>query len=155
MIPLSDKAVKTLQLSIKDKKGKEMKDESLSRIAKERKQRENALEQLNALNASKEILVQDDVLIVSICHTLAAPLRKQEKERTEADNQIIETILHLLSNLSYICRVGNSVTTAELIKYQEVHYKLIQRFEVSNHVQFFTAICNYIIVLRALFSILL
>ena len=131
LLPISEKTMKTLKSHVKsDKKSQETKEESLERITGEKYSIENANEQIRSLLLFKESLINSD-LFSNICVTLSGPLRKLETERTEGENQIIETVLHILSNLSSIHTIGDSATTAEKMKSKELQCKLIYMFDVS------------------------
>ncbi len=98
LTPVSEKTSKILKSVVAtDRKGIENKDEFHSRVDQEIALKSNALEQISALLAFKEAMVADDSsLFNAICNTLAGPLRKSEKDRKDGENQIIETVLHLL-----------------------------------------------------------
>lgn len=130
IIPLSDKAISHLNLKITDRKSNETKEEYLIRVNIQKKLKENATEQLLALIALKGVISSEDTLFHCICNTLIGPLRKEEKERTEGEIQIIETVLHILSNLSSIHAIGNSINLPEIVKSQELHCLLIEKFNV-------------------------
>ena len=129
VIPVSDNTIKTLNMAIAEKKPSEPKEDSLVRIRDEKKAKENANQQQTALLAFKEVIVGEDTIFNSMINTLAGPLRKIEKDRSVGENQIVETVLHILSNLATIHTAGNVVTLAEKVKAQQLHCKLIERFE--------------------------
>ena len=132
LAPVSIATHKTLHMKLTDKKSQELKEEFIDRHSNEKNSKNNAVEQIQALLNFKESIVNDcdDSLFLSISHRLAEPLRKPANERTDNDNHILETILHILSNLTSIASVGNHVTLGEKISSVELQCKLLKKYEV-------------------------